>query len=75
MTQCDAVINYMKQHKTISCWQAAKDLGIAALHSRISDLRRSGYEIGKEAEKFTDRHGVSRTGWIYWIISEPGVKT
>lgn len=70
MTQCDLVLSYMQSHGSINCWQASSELGVAALHSRISDLRRNGHVVEKVSERFINRYGDEQTGWKYVLIKE-----
>ena len=39
------VLNYIKQHGSITSWQAMNELKIMRLASRVADLRRKGYPI------------------------------
>lgn len=44
-TQCDLILNYMKQFRSINPLQALQDIGCFRLAARISDLREKGYPI------------------------------
>ena len=44
-TQCDLILNYMKQFGSINPLQALQDIGCFRLAARISDLREKGYSI------------------------------
>ena len=46
MKQTDLVLDYMKRYKTITAFDALRDLGIMRLASRISELRK-GHNIEK----------------------------
>ena len=43
MTQCERIIDYIKQFGSISTLEAFNDLGVARLASRIHDLKGQGY--------------------------------
>lgn len=57
MTQEDRLINYLYEHKTITALEAIEDLGILRLASRISDLRKRGYQINSKIIKVKNRFG------------------
>ena len=56
MTQCEIVLNYIEEHGSITARQAYK-LGIMRLASRISDLKRAGYNIKSDTVKVKCRDG------------------
>ena len=45
MTQTDAILEYLKQHKSISPVEALTVAGCFRLAARINDLRNRGYDI------------------------------
>lgn len=45
MSQNERVLAYMRENGSITHFQAAQDLGVQRLASRISDLRRMGIDI------------------------------
>lgn len=57
MTQEDRIINYLYEHKTITPLEAIEELGILRLASRVSDLRRKGYQINSKIIKVKNRFG------------------
>lgn len=57
MTQCERIIQYMRDFGSITALQAMEDLGVMRLASRICDLRRDGYQIKKEDIKKRNRYG------------------
>ena len=56
MTQCELVLNYIEEHGSITARQAYK-LGIMRLASRISDLKRAGFDIKSDTVKVKCRDG------------------
>lgn len=50
-SQSKKIINYIKQHGSISTYEAYTSLGVTSLHRRLTDLRKKGYEFNKTAEK------------------------
>ncbi len=47
MTQAEAVIDYMREHGSITSEQAIRELGITRLAAVIVQLKRRGYAIEK----------------------------
>ena len=45
MTQCEKVLDYIKQNGSIDAWHAMHDLKIMRLASRIHDLKQAGVPI------------------------------
>lgn len=56
-TQAERIINYMEEFGSITQMDALKDLGCMRLASRISDLKRKGYNIESETEPVQNRYG------------------
>ena len=47
-TQCERIIQYMKDFGSITTLQAFTDLGCTRLASRVNDLKKQGYNIKSE---------------------------
>lgn len=56
-TQNDRIMAYMIEFGSITQIEALKDLGVMRLASRISDLRRKGYNIISKTETVNNRYG------------------
>lgn len=56
-TQCQRVITYIREFGSITQIEALRDLGIMRLASRISDLKKSGYNIVGVSETVINRYG------------------
>ena len=56
-TQNQRIIDYMAAHGSITQLEALQELGIMRLASRISDLRRKGYDIESKLVKVENRYG------------------
>ena len=56
MTQCELVLNYIEEHGSITARQAYK-IGIMRLASRISDLKKAGFDIKSDTVKVKCRDG------------------
>ena len=69
-TQCDKVLEYMKQFGSITQLQALSDIGCMRLASRISDLRQQGYPIGRRIKTGKNRYGDSVSFAEYYLIEE-----
>ncbi len=56
MTQYDRIIEYMRKNGSISALQAMQDLGYMRLSSRISELKKQGYNIKSEYVEGKNRY-------------------
>ena len=56
-TQCQRVLDYMEQHGGITQFEAMIDLGVMRLASRISELKKEGYEIQSKIIAVKNRYG------------------
>ena len=57
MTQCERVMHYIKEHGSISTYEAFNELGVSRLASRIHDLISDGIDIRKETVIEKNRFG------------------
>ena len=57
MTQCERILDYMKQHGGITAAEAFHYCGSTRLSARIFDLRRQGYDIRNESVTSKNRFG------------------
>lgn len=54
MNQCKAIVDYMREHGSISNNEAVIKLGIGRLQARISDLRSAGHLYGLEEGEYIE---------------------
>lgn len=66
-TQCDKVLEYMRQFGSITQIQALSDIGCMRLASRITDLRQQGYAIGRRIKTSKNRYGDSVSFAEYYL--------
>lgn len=63
-TQNQRILDYIAEFGSITQLEALRDLGVMRLASRISDLRRQGYNITSEREtvknKFKEKCYIKR---------------
>lgn len=57
MTQAERVLKYIRDFGSITQLEAMKDIGVMRLASRISDLRKDGYNIEGKMEAVENRYG------------------
>lgn len=69
-TQCDKVLWYMIRFGSITQLEALADLGCMRLASRISDLRKKGYPIGRRMKTSKNRYGDDVHFAEYFFIEE-----
>lgn len=55
--QVRRVLDYMQQHGSITQYEAMVDIGVMRLASRISELKRDGYQINKKMVAVKNRYG------------------
>lgn len=56
-SQCDKIVEYMREYGGITQLQAYMDIGCWRLASRISDLKKRGYAIRREMISVKNRYG------------------
>ena len=56
-TQCDRIIQYIKDYGSITTLEAFTELGIVRLGARISELRKNGVQIEDKPETVKNRYG------------------
>lgn len=57
MTQCERILRHFNDYGSITSLEAMKEYGIMRLASRISDLRKLGYDITVTTETAKNRYG------------------
>lgn len=56
-TQNERILSYIEENGSITQLEALNDLGVMRLASRISDLKRKGYNIKSENVTVKNRYG------------------
>ena len=69
MTQEQRVLNYIREHGSITVLQAFSDLKITQLGTRIYNLRAQGYDIETTDEKYKNAQGQT-IRWAKYILHE-----
>lgn len=57
MTQCERVLRHLQDCGSITTYEAFTEYGITRLASRICDLKKDGYRIGKAFVTAKNRYG------------------
>lgn len=70
MTQCEKVLEYMKDFGSITPIEAMHDIGCMRLAARIADLREQGFPIGRRMKTSKNRYGKDVTFAEYYLIQE-----
>ena len=68
VTQCDKVLEYMRQFGSINKFEALADIGCKNLASRINDLRQQGIAIGRRMGAGKTRYGEDVRFAIYYLL-------
>ena len=58
-TQNERILDYIHEFGSITQLEALRDLGVMRLASRMSDLRKQGYDIISKTEAVKNRYGES----------------
>lgn len=58
-TQNERILDYIAEFGSITQFEALRDLSVMRLASRISDLKRQGYNITSKTETVKNRYGES----------------
>lgn len=56
-TQRQKIINYTQKFKSITSWEAYRDLGITQFATRVKELKEEGYLFKTEWESKKNREG------------------
>ena len=70
MTQYDLIIKYLKKKNSITPMDAFRDLGITKLATRISEMRKMGYQFSDEWIEGVNNFGVEVRYKRYHLITE-----
>lgn len=71
-TQCERVDWWLRNRGKLDQATALKELGIARLASRISEMNKRGAGIKREMRKGRDRWGGSFTYAVYYLPTKEG---
>lgn len=66
-TQCERIIQYMKDFGSITTHQAFTDLGCTRLASRVNDLKKQGYDIKSEFVSGKNRYDETVSYKKYYL--------
>jgi hypothetical protein len=56
-TQCDRIIDYIKERGSITQLEALREIGCFRLASRMCDIKKQGYQVKSEMTKVKNRYG------------------
>ena len=70
ITQKDRILQYIREFKSISSWEAYADLVITQLGARIDQLKKEGYEFRSEWESSTNRYGDKTEYKRYYLVND-----
>lgn len=72
MTQEQRVLNYIREHGSITSMQAFADLKITRLSARIFNLRAQGYNIENVSHTYKNGQGTTTTYTEYVLVEDQG---
>lgn len=67
ITQRDRVIQFMREHGSITAYEAFTEIGCTQLSARICELEAEGYMFDKELIKTKNRYGDNTHYYRYRI--------
>jgi len=67
MTQCDRIIRHLRDYGTITQRTAMNEYAIMRLASRVSDLKRAGFDITMKLVTAKNRYGEDTTFGEYTL--------
>lgn len=70
VTQCQRILDYMREFGSISTLEAFNDLGVARLASRIHNLKSMGYNITSEIKSSKNRYGETTHFKVYRLAEK-----
>lgn len=70
VNQCERILFYLRHFGSITQLDALRDLGIMRLASRMSDLRKQGFNIKSETVAVKNRMGENCYIKRYYIEEE-----
>ncbi len=68
-TQKQMVLEYLKEHKSITSWEAIEKFGATRLSDIIFRLRKEGYEIYTQDIRTKDRYGGKKNIAKYVLVN------
>ena len=69
-TQCDRILQHMRDFGSISSLEAMSDYGIMRLASRINDLKNQGYDIISETKTSKNRYNETTHYSVYSLAEK-----
>lgn len=57
-SQCEMMLNHMREHGSITSREAMYDYGIGRASGRVFDLRKRGYDVETTMETGLNRYGI-----------------
>lgn len=70
ITQRDRVLQYIKENKYITSYEAYRFIGCTQLATRISELKARGYKFRKERIKKKNMYGDNTHYDKYYLVEE-----
>ena len=74
-TDKQRVLNHMREHGSITSWDAIREFGCTRLGARIWDLRHEGFNIDTEIIHGKDRNGEDVRFAKYTLRGEDDAQT
>lgn len=67
-SQKKRILDYMKEHRFITAYDAQREFGCMRLSARIAEMKESGIAVGSDYAKVKNRYGEECSVKRYWLI-------
>lgn len=71
LTQCERILRHLNDFETITSREAMLEYGIYRLASRISDLKKQGYQFDTTFDTRKNRYGETTHFAVYRLTATP----
>ncbi len=72
-SQCEMMLNHMREHGSITSREAMYDYGIGRASGRVFDLRKRGYDVETTMETGLNRYGIPTRYARYTLAEREGI--
>lgn len=71
--QVDRAISYMREHGSLTSYEAVMELGIMSFPKRVCEMKERGFYIATKWENLINRYGKKIKVKRYFLIEEKEV--
>lgn len=67
-SQKNRILDYMKEHRFITAYDAQREFGCMRLSARIAEMKAEGIAVGSDFTTVRNRYGELCNVKRYWLI-------